>query len=231
MSVYAISDLHLSLATGKSKEMDVFPEWENYVAKIEKNWNETVGDGDTVIIAGDLSWAMSLENAFEDFDFLNSLPGKKILIKGNHDYWWSSRNKIDNYLIKNGFSAISVLHNSAKTVERFAICGTRGWILESKEDNDIKILNREVCRLETSIKMGKNTGFEPIVFLHYPPVYDIFECKEIMDVLVKNKIKKCYYGHLHGKLYTRKARIGIYKGIDFRLISADYLNFTPILVY
>lgn len=230
MSLYAIADLHLSLSVGENKRMSVFPDWEDYVSKIEKNWNNIVNFKDTVIVAGDLSWAVNLESAFEDFDFLNNLYGKKVLIKGNHDYWWSSKNKINNYLMENKFSTISIVHNSTINVENFAICGTRGWLLEPKEKKDLKILSREVCRLEESIKLGKKTGLEPIVFLHYPPVYDSFECKEIIDVLIRNKIKKCYYGHLHGKQFTRKAKVGIYRGINFKLISADYLNFTPVLV-
>ena len=230
MSLYAIADLHLSLSVGENKKMDIFPDWEDYISRIEKNWNRVVDSKDTVVIAGDLSWAMSLAGAFKDFDFLNKLYGKKILIKGNHDYWWSSKNKINNYLMENNFFTISVVHNSTIIAENFAICGTRGWLLESKEEKDFKILNREVCRLEESIKLGIKSGLEPIVFLHYPPVYDSFECKEIIDVLIRNKIKKCYYGHLHGKTFIKKAKVGIYKGVDFKLISADYLNFTPVLV-
>ena len=173
---------------------------------------------------------MKLEETYKDFAFLENLPGKKILIKGNHDYWWSSKNKIKNYLKKNNFSTISIIYNSSKVVENKVICGTRGCFLDLKEANDVKILQREVGRLQRSIEMGKKTSLEPIVFLHYPPVYDTFECKEIMDVLLENKIRKCYYGHLHGKNSAKKAKIGEYKGIHFELIACDQINFTPILV-
>lgn len=230
MSVYAIADLHLSFSTGKVKEMDVFTEWCGYTKKLRKNWYTTVNSEDTVVIVGDLSWSMKLEESFEDFNFLNALPGKKILIKGNHDYWWSSKNKINNYLLENKFDTVSILHNSAQIAGNFAICGTRGWILEPKEEKDIKILSREVQRLETSIRFGKETGLEPVVFLHYPPVYGSAVCKELMEVLVKHKIKKCYYGHLHGRLAAEKAKIGEYRGVVFNLVSADYVNFTPVLV-
>lgn len=230
MSIYAISDLHLSLSTGKSKVMDIFSGWENYITKIETNWFKTVSDDDTVVVAGDLSWAMKLDETYRDFVFLENLPGKKILIKGNHDYWWNSKNKIKNYLKTNNFSTISIVYNSSIVVENKAICGTRGWFLDLKEDNDAKILQREVGRLRRSIEMGEKTNLEPIVFLHYPPVYDTFECQEIMDVLLENKIKRCYYGHLHGKTSARKAKIGEYKGINFKLIACDQINFTPILV-
>jgi len=230
MSIYAIADLHLSLSTGESKTMEVFRGWENYVKRIEENWVKTVSDADTVVVAGDLSWAMKLEKAYKDFLFLENLPGRKILIKGNHDYWWSSKNKINQFFKEKDFSSIYIIHNSAEAAENYVICGTRGWFLESKENEDIKILNREVGRLERSIELGKQTGLEPIVFLHYPPVYENFECEEILNVLLENNIKRCYYGHLHGKISGKKAKIGEYKGINFRLISSDQINFTPILV-
>lgn len=230
ISVYTIADLHLSLSVGKEKEMDVFTQWQGYTEKLKQNWCEIVNSRDTVVVVGDLSWSMKLEESFEDFKFLNELPGKKILIKGNHDYWWSSKNKINNYLLENKFDTVSILHNSAQVVENLAICGTRGWLLEPKEEKDIKILNREVQRLEMSIKLGKKTGLEPVVFLHYPPIYGSVVCGKLMEVLVKNKIKKCYYGHLHGRISAEKARVGKYEGIMFNLVSADYVNFTPVLV-
>lgn len=230
MSIYAIADLHLSLSVGESKTMEVFGGWENYVEKIEKNWVRTVSRTDTVVVAGDLSWAMKLEEAYRDFLFLENLPGRKILIKGNHDYWWSSKSKINQYLKEKDFLSISIIYNSAETAENYAICGTRGWFLESKEREDAKILNREIGRLKRSIEIGKQTGLEPVVFLHYPPVYDNFECEEILNVLLENKIKRCYYGHLHGRVSGKKAKVGEYRGIDFRLISSDQINFTPVLV-
>ena len=138
MSIYAIADLHLSLSIGESKTMEVFRGWEDYVKKIEENWVRTVSETDTVVVAGDLSWAMKLEEAYKDFLFLENLPGKKILVKGNHDYWWSSKGKINQYLIEKNFLSISIIYNSAEIVENRAICGTRGWFLESKRRKTLK---------------------------------------------------------------------------------------------
>lgn len=228
MSIYAIADLHLSFGTDKS--MDVFNGWHNYTDRLKKNWVNLVKQDDTVIIAGDLSWSMKLEETYEDFKFLNCLPGKKILIKGNHDYWWGTKKKMDTYLRDNGFDNISVLFNNAIVVENIAVCGTRGWCYDCTQNEDIKILKREVLRLQTSIQKGQETGHELVVFLHYPPVFGNYECDEIMDVLIKNEIKTCYYGHIHGKNTSRKAIKGEYKGINFHIISADNTDFCPILV-
>lgn len=230
MAIYAIADLHLSKGTGKNKSMDIFSGWENYEERLEKNWREVVKPDDTVIIAGDLSWGLKLEETKKDFEFLESLPGKKILLKGNHDYWWATRKKIDDFLFENNFSSVSVIFNSAEKVENYSICGTRGWFYDKTCESDEKILKREVQRLETSITLAKETGNEPLVFLHYPPIYSQFKCEEILEVLKNHKIKKCFYGHLHGKNAISKAFIGNYEGIEFDLISADYLKFTPKLI-
>ena len=228
MSLYAIADLHLSL--GADKPMDIFGGWDNYVTRLEENWRRTVKADDTVVIAGDISWAMRLEQSFNDFDFIESLPGKKILLKGNHDYWWTTRKKIEDFFQKNNFNSMSILFNSAEIVESFAVCGTRGWSYDCSTQEDIKILNREVGRLTTSIEQAKQTDKEIIVFLHYPPVFSGYECTEIMNVLQKYNIKKCYYGHIHGKQIGKKAITGTYKGVDFHMISCDQVNFTPVLV-
>ncbi len=228
MALYAIADLHLPLGTGKS--MNIFGGWENYVDRLENNWRNTIKNEDTVVIAGDISWAMKLEEAYKDFEFIDSLPGKKIFLKGNHDYWWSTRKKVDTYFQENSFNSISVIYNSAEVVGNIAVCGTRGWFYDSTCEDDIKVLNREVQRLQTSLELARQTGFKPVVFLHYPPIFKNFECKEIIDVLLKNAVKDCYYGHIHGKRAINKAFIGEYKGINFHLISGDYTGFTPILV-
>lgn len=228
MSLYAIADLHLSLGT--DKPMDIFGGWDNYVERLGKNWENIVKDDDTVVIAGDISWSMRLEQAFEDFSFIESLPGKKIFLKGNHDYWWTTRKKIEEYLKENNFNSISVLFNSAEVADNFAICGTRGWSYDCSTQEDVKILNREVGRLTTSIEQAKKFDREIIVFLHYPPVFSGYECVEIMNVLKKYKIKKCYYGHIHGKQIGKKAVTGVYNGIDFHMISSDQVDFTPVLV-
>lgn len=228
MSLFAIADLHLSLGT--DKPMDVFKGWNNYIERIEANWNKLVKPEDTVVIAGDISWSMKLENCYDDFSFLHSLPGTKIILKGNHDYWWATKKKIDEFLQINKFDSIKVLFNNAYAVENYAICGSRGWFIECDADEDIKVLNREVGRISTSICEAKKFDLEPIVFLHYPPVYGGTECSEIVSVLEKNNIKKCYYGHLHGTSAVKYALNGKYNGIEYRLIACDFVNFTPVLI-
>lgn len=229
MSLYVIGDLHLSLGV-PSKSMDVFKGWEDYTIRLKKNWEMMIRETDTVVIAGDISWAMRLEETKQDFDFLNKLPGKKVFIKGNHDYWWGTKNKVEKFLIENEYDTISILYNSAIIVKEFCICGTRGFLEERGISNDDKLKKREASRLKTSIDIAKDLGKEPIVFLHYPPIYMGNTCKEIMDVLIDEKIKRCFYGHLHGRDAHERAVNGIYKHIDFQLISSDYLNFIPYFV-
>lgn len=228
MSLFAIADLHLSF--GSDKPMDVFDGWQNYTVRLEKNWRAVVNDDDTVVIAGDISWAMKIEDAVKDFAFINSLPGKKLILKGNHDYWWSTKKKIDEFLEKNGFYTISIIHNNAVKVGDCAVCGTRGWLYNAQTDEDVKIVNREVGRLNASINDAEKQEAQPIVFLHYPPVYDGIECKEILSVLKRHSIKRCYFGHIHGTQAAKRAITGEYDGIKMHLISCDYLNFMPMLV-
>lgn len=228
MSLYVIGDLHLSL--GEDKQMDIFAGWNDYVCRLEENWKKLITNNDTVVIAGDISWAMKLEETYTDFKFIDNLPGKKIFLKGNHDYWWATKSKIDKFLAEKGMDTISILFNNAYEYEEYAICGTRGWFLENDTPKDIKVLNREVGRLNMSIESGKKTGKEPIVFLHYPPYFAGTECTEIINVLVNHRIKRCYYGHIHGKRNFQFAFEGEYKGIEFKLISCDRVGFTPVLV-
>ncbi len=228
MSLFAIADLHLSL--GEDKPMDIFTGWENYTVRLENNWRKIVKDSDTVVIGGDISWAMKLEETYEDFKFINNLPGKKIFIKGNHDYWWGTKNKIDKFLADNSFDTISVLFNNSYVCDDYSICGTRGWFLENDTPEDVKVLNREIGRLITSIESALKSEKTPVVFLHYPPVFGGVECKEIVDILLKYGIKKCFYGHIHGKKGINNAYEGNYKGIDLKLISCDRLSFTPLLI-
>ena len=228
MSLFAIADLHLSL--GEDKPMDIFAGWNDYVTRLEKSWRSIITDNDTVVIAGDISWAMKLEETYTDFKFIDDLPGKKILLKGNHDYWWGTKSKIDKFLEANSLNSISILFNNSYVCDEYAICGTRGWFLENDTPEDVKVLNREASRLRASIDSAIKTDKEPVVFLHYPPVYAGTECSEIMNVLVEYNIKKCYYGHIHGQRNIRNAFEGKYKGIDFRLISCDKVSFTPVLV-
>ena len=228
MSLYVIGDLHLSL--GEDKPMDVFAGWNDYVQRLEENWKRLVTDEDTVVLAGDISWGMKLEETLTDFRFIDSLPGKKLLLKGNHDYWWSTKRKMDAYLQENGLTSIQILFNNAYRVGEYAVCGTRGWFLENDTPEDVKVLNREVGRLKLSLEEALKLQGEPVVFLHYPPYYRGVECPEIMDVLLEYGIKKCYYGHIHGKKNFRLAFEGVYKGVDFRLISCDKVGFMPVLV-
>lgn len=227
MSLFTIADLHLSLSTDKS--MEIFKGWENYTEKIEKNWNDTVSDSDTVVIPGDISWAMKLEQAEADLRFIHNLPGKKLIFKGNHDLWWQTMSKLNIFLQDNGFDSIEFLHNSAKRVGDIAVCGTRGWFYDGEASK--KVILREAVRLEASIKSAIALGGEPVAFLHYPPIAGDLVVDEIMQVLLDYKIKRCYYGHIHGVSFkSRRAFEGDYKGIEFKLISADYLKFMPFRV-
>ncbi len=227
MALYTIADLHLSLTA--NKPMNIFGGWDDYVERLEMNWNSTVADNDTVVVPGDISWAMNFDEALADFDFINKLKGKKILIKGNHDYWWTSFSKMNNFLTENGFTTIKILHNNHYAYNKYGICGSRGWINETSNPADAKILAREAMRLEASIKSAVNAGLIPIVFLHYPPIYGNEYNYDILDVLYKYKIEKCYYGHIHG--YGHKnALCGIRDDIDFQLISSDFVQFKPKFV-
>lgn len=228
MALFTIGDLHLSFGTDKS--MDIFNGWSDYVRRIEDNWQRLITPNDTVVIAGDISWSMKLNDCYADFNFINKLAGKKIIIKGNHDYWWSTKSKMDKYILDNKFDSISILFNNAFACGDYAVCGTRGWALDGTGEHDARVLNREVGRLRASLEYAKQFDLTPIVFLHYPPVYGDTECTEILDVLFEYNIKKCYYGHLHGNQARRYAVVGEYKGIYFSLISCDNTNFTPILV-
>lgn len=228
MAVYTIADLHLSFGT--DKPMDVFGGWENYTERIEKNWQKLVTPEDTVVIAGDISWAMDIKDTYNDFSYINRLNGKKILLKGNHDYWWTTKAKMDRYLAENGFDTMSILNNNYFVADGIALCGSRGWFYDAETDADMKVLNREVGRLRMSIDPAVKAGYEPIVFLHYPPIYNNTECTEIMDVLREYNIKKCFYGHIHGGNAARRAFIGERDGISFKLIACDHLKFIPLAV-
>lgn len=225
MSLFVIGDLHLSLSC--DKPMDIFGGWTNYVSRLKENWQMLVGASDTVVIPGDISWAMGLDNALEDFRFIHELNGKKIILKGNHDYWWTTKSKADKFFAENGFDSLSVLNNNCYSYGDIGICGTRGWINDGSEPSDAKVIRREAMRLERSIQSALDGGLYPIVFLHYPPLYGESVNEDIMEVLMKYSIKLCFYGHLHGPS-CRLAVHGIRYGIDFRLVSSDYLQFSPL---
>ncbi|MBQ6829932.1 MAG: metallophosphoesterase, partial [Clostridia bacterium] len=225
MALYAIADTHLSLST--DKPMDVFRGWSDYMQRLENQWRALVEPTDTVVIAGDISWGMSLKEALADFRFLNDLPGQKLIFKGNHDYWWTTRRKMDTFLEENGLHTLRIVHNDAVVVGDIAVCGTRGWFYDEEEPDNAKILAREAGRLATSIAAAKQTGATPVVFLHYPPIFDGRECTELLEVLKRENITRCYYGHVHSA-GIRVAFQGEWEGIEFRLISGDSLGFCPL---
>lgn len=224
MSLYTIGDLHLSL--GVEKPMDVFGgRWTNYVDKISDGFS-TLTDEDLTVICGDITWGMSMEQALPDFKFIDALPGKKIILKGNHDLWWTTATKAKKFFQEHDINTIDVLHNNSFVYDGIAICGTRGWFFEeSKNDeHDKKIMNREVMRLEASLKSAGD--MEKYVFLHYPPKYQSYSCPEILELLKKYDVKKCFYGHIHGAGCSF-AFNGLCNGTEHKLISADHLQFKP----
>ena len=228
MSLWVIADTHLSF--GVSKPMDIFGGWSNYVEKIESNWRELVSLQDAVVIAGDISWGMTLDEALPDLRFLDALPGRKIILKGNHDYWWVTKTKMDNFLKANGITSVSFLFNNAYREGDITVFGTRGWFYDAHGEHDEKVIAREAGRLRLSYDAALKLGGEAVAFMHYPPVYAGRECPEMMNALLETGVKRCYYGHLHGRKNHGLAVTGLYKGIDFRLISCDYTQFKPIPV-
>ena len=234
MSIYVIADLHLSFS--KNKPMDIFGDnWENHAEKIKNNWISKVNENDTVILPGDFSWAMYLNESSLDFEYLNNLPGSKILLKGNHDYWWTTQKKLNEFVKEHNFNNINFLYNNSYLVENKIIVGTRGWnILDTK--NNSKMIKRENARLELSIQDGiekYGTNKEIFAFMHYPPINknNIInnEKSEFINTFEKYNIHKCYYGHLHGKSHNEavEGKIG---NIEYKLISADFLNFDLIKI-
>lgn len=223
MALYAIGDLHLSLSVNKS--MEVFgPAWENYHARIEESLS-VLKEDDVLILAGDTSWGMNLEEAEADFKFLDRFPGKKYLIKGNHDYWWTTASKLNRFCAEKEIRSLELLHNNCVFYGDYAVCGTRGWFLEEdQKPHNAKVLAREVGRLEMSLQAA---GDRPILcFLHYPPLYQGYECPEILATLKKYQVQQCCYGHLHGPTIRRRLE-GKRGDIEYSLISADYLGFIP----
>ena len=230
MSIYTIGDLHLSFK--ENKPMDIFGgNWEEHYEKVKEDWNLKVKENDLVVLPGDFSWATYLKDTDEDFRYLNNLPGKKILLKGNHDYWWTTVTSMRNFLSENKFKNIDFLHNNSFEFENKIIVGTRGWSKTEGTQDDNKIINREILRLELSIKDGiekYGEDKEIIAFMHYPPIIksDLInnEISGFIKVMKKYNINKCFYGHLHSNS-MREAVEGEYYGINFKLVSADGLDF------
>lgn len=230
MSIYVIGDLHLSFH--EDKPMSIFGEnWKGHEEKIKKDWIEKVKPNDLVVIPGDFSWSTYLQDTYEDFAYLNALPGKKILIKGNHDYWWTTLTSMRKFLEKNKFENIDFIYNTAYEFENYILAGTRGWG-QNEEGEDKKLLKRETIRLELSLQkaleLQKKSNKEIIVFLHYPPIINNNiinnEMSEFIKTMKQYNIKKCYYGHLHSTA-IREAVEGEHYGIKFKLVSADGLDF------
>lgn len=243
MSIYVIGDLHLSF--NENKPMNIFGDnWSGHEEKIKKDWIEKVTDNDYVILPGDFSWSMKLEDTEKDFEYIDKLPGKKLLLKGNHDYWWNTVTKMRKFLEAKNFKNIDFIYNQGYVLENYIIAGTRGWSM-LEEEKDEKVLNRELARLEASIKDGlqkacKDSNMENaqygnskeqkelIVFMHYPPISNNkilnHEEAQFVEIMKKYNVKKCFYGHLHG-ISIKDAFEGEFEEIKFKLVSADGLNF------
>ena len=232
MALFALSDTHLSSKV--NKPMHIFgSRWNDHRNKIMISWNEIVKENDTVIIPGDISWGINFEEAVDDIGFIDSLPGNKILMKGNHDYWWNTVNKMTAFFSDNSFNTIRILNNNSYETDSFVICGSRGWYPDVKTPSGAdynKIVNREAGRLQMSIDDGKrfDTAKERLVFMHFPAVFGDYICRELIDVLHRNNIRRCFFGHIHGVYdipcyYT-------FEDIEFHIVSADYLNFKPLLI-
>ena len=227
MALYAIGDLHLCL--GAPKPMDIFGgAWVDYMQKLQKGFS-CVTDEDTTVLLGDLSWALDLEQATEDFRWINQIPGLKIILKGNHDYWWSTATKFQKFCTEREFSNMQILNNNHFTYGNYAICGTRGWFFEEERsgEHDEKVFKRELLRLEASLQAAGD--LPKIVFLHYPPRYKGYTCDEILTLFDKYAVRQCFYGHLHGASHGL-AMEGLWDGVEYRLVAADKLNFTPFCV-
>lgn len=227
MALYAIGDLHLCL--GAEKPMDIFGgAWVGYMEKLRQGLS-VVQPEDTLILLGDLSWALELSQATADFAWINEIPGRKIILKGNHDYWWSTATKFYHFCEQNGFQDMFILNNNHYEYKDVAICGTRGWFFEEEKTgtHDEKVFRRELIRLETSLRSAGDK--QKLVFLHYPPRYKGYECGEILELLQKYDVRSCFYGHLHGASHGL-AMQGLWDGIDYRLVSADKLDFKPCLI-
>ncbi len=227
MALYVIADLHLSFGT--NKPMDVFGgAWDGYVDKLRAGLS-VIGPDDTTVLPGDLSWALDLDSAREDFAFISAIPGRKIIVKGNHDYWWSTAAKFNRFCAEHGFENMAVLNNNCFFYGETALCGTRGWFFEEEKGggHDEKVFRRELQRLETSLKAAGE--HEKLCFLHYPPKYRGYECPELLDLLARYGVHECYYGHLHGDSH-KLAVTGDYRGIRLHMVSADFLQFRPVKI-
>ena len=238
MALFVIADLHLS--SDGTKSMEKFgSRWTDYMARLKKNWSAVVRPEDTVIVPGDISWSLKLEESLEDFRFLNALPGKKLIGKGNHDFWWSTASKMKAFFAENELDTIDILYNNAYDMGDCIVCGTRGWFVEESQQHTVgtvdysRIVNREVIRLRMSldeaVKLRGESDKPILLFFHFPPVWCDFVCSEIVDVLHEYDIKTCYHGHIHG-MYGVPRKVH-FEGIDFVMCAADHLLFSPLPVF
>lgn len=232
MALYTLADTHLSLGT--DKPMDIFgSRWKNHTEKLRHLWNSTVTGDDTVVIGGDISWAINLGEAREDLKFIDALNGRKILLRGNHDYWWSTQKKIKENFESCGISSVELLQNNAIARDGFVICGSRGWYNDPQNApvsnfDQKKIVAREAARLRLSLGAAQGIEGERIVFMHFPPVFPGYICRELVGVLHEFGIRRCFYGHIHGNYDLPP--VNIFEGISFTLVSADYLDFRPLRI-
>lgn len=226
MSLFVIADLHLALGEPE-KTMDVFGGWRGYTERLSENWARLVHAEDTVVLPGDICWAMDIKDAYADLAFLDALPGTKIIGKGNHDFWWATMRKMQTFTEENHLHSIRFLFNNAYLCEGIAVCGSRGWFFDAQEALDnAKVIAREAQRLKTSIEAGLTLGGRPVVFMHYPVTMDDKRVEPLMDVLKAYGIERCYFGHVHG---DRTGRFTDFTedGVRFSLVSSDFLDFTP----
>ncbi len=238
MALFTIADLHLS--SDGSKSMEKFgSRWTDYMKKLQKNWTAVVKETDTVILPGDISWSLKLEDSLPDLRFLDALPGEKLIGKGNHDFWWATASKMSAFFAENKLETLKMLYNNAYVRDGCILCGSRGWFVEESQQNTVgsvdylRIVNREVIRLTMSLEEAKklralpeNASLPIVVFLHFPPVWGEFVCRELVDVLHAYDVTECYFGHIHGAYYA--PRTTQFEGINLHLIAADYLNFAPL---
>ena len=239
MAIFVIADLHLDTATNQ-KSMEIFGNrWQDYMEKIRSNWSKIISDSDTVIIPGDISWALSMEDSIPDLKWIDALPGQKIIMKGNHDFWWSTATKLNRLFTENNITTIKLLHNNAIEVEDYIIAGSRGWFtdksiqpVKSVNADHEKIINREVIRLKLSLENARQlqsqSNKEIIAFFHFPPVWGDFKCPEILNTLKEYNISRCYFGHIHG-CYSQGS-VFKWENIEFRMISADFIGFIPQII-
>lgn len=230
MSIFAVGDLHLSLSENVDKPMDKYgPRWEDHAKRLKESWCDTVDEDDAVIIAGDISWGLKFNEAVPDLDFISELPGKKVLIKGNHDLWWNSITRLNSL-----YNDMTFLQNTCFRYGDHCICGSRGWLCPGNEGftaADRKIYDRELLRCERSLQAAREEGAEKIIFaIHFPPTNDKLQTSGFTDLFTEYKVDTVVYGHLHGEEAYGNGFMGYLNNVEYKLVSLDYLNCRPALI-